>query len=137
MSRRRDSGGAAQADVQSIFAAVGQKRDNRLVPIVPHTPVDEKKIRAAVQSAEKALAPDVIRIMYSFAEDVQGEISLFFRVVISDHAADAGRLRNTTHRIVETVRDKIRAEELGLQTYFNFRSSSEQKSLQDPFWERQ
>ncbi|HUI55579.1 MAG TPA: hypothetical protein VLY04_11435 [Bryobacteraceae bacterium] len=57
------------------------------MPIVPRALVDQNRIRAAVQNAERALAPDVIRIMYSFAEDVQGNISLFFRIVISDQAA--------------------------------------------------
>lgn len=105
--------------------------------IHPRAFVDQKRIRAAVQNAEKALTPDVIRIMYSFAEDVQENISLFFRIVISDQAAAPARLRDTTRRIVATVLDEIEAEELGLQTYFNFRSRSEQASLRDPSWERQ
>ncbi len=75
--------------------------------------------------------------MYSFAEDVQGNISLFFRVVISDEAAAPMRLRDTTRQIVATVLNKIKAEELGIQTYFNFRSHSEQASLREPFWKHQ
>jgi len=90
-----------------------------------------------VQRAEHALAPDVVRIMYSFAEDVQGEISLFFRIVISDHAAVESRLRETTKRVVSRILAETNARELGLQTYFNFRSRSEQALLRDPFWERQ
>jgi hypothetical protein len=106
------------------------------VPIVPRGLVDQSKIRAGVQRAERALAPDVIRIMYSFAEDVQGNISLFFRIVISDQAASPTRLRETTQRIIAKVLQEIRAQELGLQTYFNFRSKSEQEMLREPFWER-
>ncbi len=75
--------------------------------------------------------------MYSFAEDVQGNISLFFRIVISDHAAAPARQRETTQHVVATLLNKVKAEELGLQTYFNFRSRSEQASLREPFWERQ
>jgi hypothetical protein len=107
------------------------------VPIVPRGLVDQGKIRAGVQRAERDLAPDVIRIMYAFAEDVQGNISLFFRIVISDHAATPARLRETTQKIIAKVWHEIQAEELGLQTYFNFRSKSEQAMLRDPFWERQ
>jgi hypothetical protein len=99
--------------------------------------VDQGKIRAGVQRAERALAPDVIRIMYAFAEDVQENISLFFRIVISDAASTPAKLRETTQRIIAGVLNEIKAEELGLQTYFNFRSKSEQAMLQDPLWERQ
>ncbi len=103
---------------------------------MPRGLVDQSKIRAGVQRAERALAPDVIRIMHSFAEDVQGNISLFFRIVISDAAAAPNRLRETTQRIISKVSHDIKAEELGLQTYFNFRSRSEQAALKEPFWER-
>ena len=106
------------------------------MPIVPRGLVDQGKIRAGVQRAELALAPDVIRIMYSFAEDVQGEISLFFRIVISDQAAAPARLRETTQKIITKVLHEIKADELGLQAYFNFRSKSEQAALREPFWER-
>jgi hypothetical protein len=99
--------------------------------------VDQGKIRAGVQRAERALAPDVIRIMYAFAEDVEENISLFFRIVISDAATTPAKLRETTQRIIARVLNEIKAEELGLQTYFNFRSKSEQAILRDPFWERQ
>jgi hypothetical protein len=93
-------------------------------------------MRADVQRAERSLAPDVIRIMYSLAEDWQGTISLFFRIVISDNAAAPSRLRQTTHKIIGKILHEVKAEELGLQTYFNFRSKSEQDALREPFWER-
>jgi hypothetical protein len=107
------------------------------VAIVPRGLVYQGKIRAGVQRAERALAPDVIRIMYAFAEDVEENISLFFRIVISDAATTPAKLRETTQRIIARVLNEIKAEELGLQTYFNFRSKSEQAILRDPFWERQ
>jgi hypothetical protein len=120
-----------------IGMSVRTLRDNGSVPIVPRGLVDQGKIRAGVHRAERALAPDVIRIMYGFAEDVQGNISLFFRIVISDAVSTPAKLRETTQRIIAKVLHEIKAEELGLQTYFNFRSKSEQAVLRDPFWERQ
>jgi hypothetical protein len=111
--------------------------DNNLVALVFRGLVDQSKIRAGAQKAERAMAPDVIRIMYSFAEDVQGNTSLFFRIIISDAVSAPTKLRNTTQRIIAKVLNEIKAEELGLQTYFNFRSKSEQALLRDPFWERQ
>jgi hypothetical protein len=98
--------------------------------------VDQSKIRAGVKKAERSLAPDVIRIMYSFAEDVQGDISLFFRILLSDAASNPATLRETTEHIIAKVLREIKASELGLQTYFNFRSKSEQAMLRDPLWER-
>ena len=106
------------------------------MPIVPRGLVERSKIKAGVLRAERALAPDVIRIMYSFAEDGQGNISLFFRIVISDQAAAPNRLRETTQAIIAKVLREIKADELGLQTYFNFRSKSEQDILREPSWER-
>ena len=106
------------------------------MPIVPRGLVDQSKIRAGVRRAERALAPDVIRIMYSFAEDVQGNFSLFFRILISDAVSTPIKLREATQHIIAKVLREIQAEELGLETYFNFRSKSEQAMLQDSFWER-
>jgi len=99
--------------------------------------VDQSLIKKAVRRAERALAPDVVRIMYSFTVDWTGEQSLFFRVLISDRASAPNRLLETTQRITARVLQEIKAEELGLQTYFNFRSKSEQEQVREPFWETQ
>lgn len=107
-----------------------------LVAIVQRGPIDQSKLRAGVRRAERALAPDVVRIMFGLAEDSTGEISLFFRIVISDDAAKPNRLRDSTQRIIAKVSKEIKADELGLESYFNFRSRSEQAALKDPFWER-
>ena len=106
------------------------------MPIVSRGLVDQGKIKTGVQRAERALAPDVIRIMYSYGVDVMGEQSLFFRIVISDQAAAETRLRETTQGIIAKVTAQIKSQELGLETYFNFRSRSEQAMLRDPSWER-
>jgi hypothetical protein len=111
-------------------------RDNGVVPIVPRGLVDQSKIRAGVQRAERALAPAVLRIMYNFASDVMGEYSLFFRIMIADRIAAPNHLRENTQRIMARVLREIKADDLGLQTYFNFRSESEQALLRDSFWER-
>jgi hypothetical protein len=112
-----------------------QTRDNDVVPIVPRGIVDQARIRRGALKAQRELAPDVIRIMYSFAVDWMGDQSLFFRILISDHASAPNRLRQTTQRIVAKVLHEIKADEMGLRTYFNFRSRSEQATLREPFWE--
>ncbi|MGO9228584.1 MAG: hypothetical protein ACLQKA_05145 [Bryobacteraceae bacterium] len=112
-------------------------RDNYSVPIVQTGLVDQAKIKAGVLRAQRALKPDVVRIMYSPTVDWTGEQSLFFRVLISDRASSPNRLRETTQRITAKILHEVKAEELGLQTYFNFRSKSEQETMREPFWEEQ
>jgi hypothetical protein len=107
------------------------------VPIVPRGLIDQTKVKSAVQQVERELAPDVVRIMHSYSLDWTGTESLFFRIVLSDAASSPTNLRATTQKIIATVLQAIDAEELGLQTYFNFRSKSEQEMLREPFWERQ
>jgi hypothetical protein len=102
---------------------------------VPRGLVDQGKIRAGVQRAERALLPDVVRILYSFNPDWTGDYSLFFRILLTDAASAPSKLRYTTQRVMMTILTEIKADELGLQTYFNFRSESEQAKLREPAWE--
>lgn len=74
--------------------------------------------------------------MYSYGTDWTGEVALFFRVLLSDKASAPSRLRENTKRISDAILRAVKAEEFGLQTYFNFRSKSEQDKLREPFWER-
>jgi hypothetical protein len=105
------------------------------VAIVSRGVVNQSKIKAGVRRAEHALKPDVIRIMHAFTVDWQGEPSLFFRILIRDAVAVPAKLRETTHRITSRLLTEVRADELGLQCYFNFRSESEQATLREPAWE--
>ena len=104
--------------------------------IVARGLVDQSKIKAGVQRAERALAPDVVRIMFSYGVDVMGEQALFFRIVISDQAAVPAHLREKTQRMIAKVMAEVKSQELGLETYFNFRSRSEQAALRESSWER-
>jgi hypothetical protein len=117
------------------LAQNAKTRDNEVVPIAPRGLVDQHKIKAGVERAKRALRPDVDRIMYSFTQDWTGEESLFFRIIISDASAAPNRLSATTKRITSKILSAIEAEDLGLQTYFNFRSQSEQAKLKEPAWE--
>ena len=110
-------------------------RDNGFVSIVPRGLVDQSKVRAGVHKAARALRPDVIRIMYGFTLDWQGEQSLFFRILLTDAASVPEKLRQTTNKVITKIQTEIKTEELGLQTYFNFRSQSEQSKLREPAWE--
>jgi hypothetical protein len=37
-------------------------------------------------------------------------------------------------RVALTIRNEVDAEQLGLHSYFNFRSQSEQAELKEPAW---
>ena len=74
--------------------------------------------------------------MYSYETDWTGEYSLFFRILLSDSASAPNKLRQTTQKIMAKILNEVKAEELGLPTYFNFRSESEQAGLREAAWER-
>ena len=97
--------------------------------------VDQKRLATGVRKVERILAPDVKRIMYTVANDWTGDLSVFFRIILSDQASAPGRLRQINQHVSQTIDKEIKAEELGLQTYFNFRSKSEQNEMRDPAWE--
>ena len=97
--------------------------------------MDRERIKAGVERARRALLPDVVRIMYGSALDSTGEQSLFFRIILSDKASSPQSLPETTQRVRARILSEIHAHELDLQTYFNFRSQSEQAKLREPAWE--
>lgn len=118
----------------SLLTAL-RTRDNYDVPSTQRGLVDQSKLTAAVRRAERALAPDVIRVMPTFSLDWSGEESLFFRILLSNAASAPNKLRQTTQKIESKILAGIKADELGLQTYFNYRSEAEQAKLRDPLWE--
>ena len=102
----------------------------------PPSWVNEAEIASGVKRAEAALAPDVVRIRYSLADDWTGDPSIFYRVVLSDAvAAREEELGETAQRVREAVWSEVDAEQYGRHDYFNFRSLSEQAELKDPKWE--
>jgi hypothetical protein len=102
---------------------------------VPRVWINPKQIAAALKRAERALKPDVVLIRYTLREDWTGDPSIFFKVVLADDVANkTSKLNETTERIEFTIGEKVKADELGLNSYFNFRSLSEHNELNDPAW---
>lgn len=104
------------------------------MPIVPKGFVNQSQIDSGVQRTMQALAPAVVRIRYSLGSDWTGEPSVFFRIVLSDEASTRDQLSKIAQRVALTILNEVRAEELGLHSYFNFRSLSEQEELKEPAW---
>lgn len=96
--------------------------------------VNEAQIAAGVQRAQAALAPDVVRIRYSFADDWTGDPSIFFRIVLTDEAFHRARLSEAVERVIDTVRTEVDPDQFGLHSYFNFRIVSELAERPEPSW---
>ena len=103
--------------------------------IIPRGYVDEKQIADGVQRAEAALAPEVVRIRYNLGEDWSGDPSIFFRVLITDEAAESGEWREFERRVEETVLREAHVYELVLLPYLTYRTVSEQALLKEKTWD--
>jgi len=96
--------------------------------------VHQQRIEDGVTRAATALAPDVVRIRYSFGEDRSGADAIFFRGLPSDEASRRDRPRDMVGKVTSTVFREVTPDELGHPAYFNFRSVSEQDQLKEEAW---
>jgi len=90
------------------------------------------QIDAGVAEALAELAPDVVEIQYKIALDSTDEWSVFVRAVLSDEAAKD--IRKLASRIFHTISDKIDLGTIGMFSYVDFRSQSDQAKSKEPAW---
>jgi hypothetical protein len=103
---------------------------------MPSGIVNQRQLATAIQKAADALAPDVVRIRYTLSFDSTGFAAIFFRVLLSDRASRPDRLYETTERITARILEIVQPQEkFGMESYFNFRSKSEQAKLHDAEWQ--
>jgi hypothetical protein len=100
---------------------------------LPSAVTKQDEIQAAIDRVEKSLAPDVVHIRYEIGEDWSGQWSIFFRIVLKDEAAKF-RLRDVADRVVWGLAAQLDFPGMGVFPYHNFRSASEQATLQEPAW---
>ena len=105
-----------------------------IMPYVATGSVNRQEIEAAVQRSAQALAPSVVRIRYNFGPDWDGEPSVFFRVVIADEFGRNPKLSDLAQTVSITVRNETNTDELGLHSYFDFRTVSDQNQINEPEW---
>src|SRR5258708_37442028 len=98
---------------------------------LPSAVTKKAEIDAAIQRAHQALGPDVVRIRYEIGEDWSGQWAIFFRVVLTDDAARR-RLRDVAAKVVRELERQLDFPGIGVDPYHNFRSESEQETLQEP-----
>ena len=92
------------------------------------------QLNADINRAGESLQGDVVRIGYDLGMDWIGDPSIFFKVVLSDHASHPSRLRLVAQRIALKLMDELQTDQKGVHAYFNFRSQSEVAQMNDPAW---
>jgi len=100
---------------------------------LPSAATKQSEIQAVIDELERTLAPDVVRIRYEIGEDWSGQWAIFFRVVLTDEAAKR-RLRDVANKVVWGLARQLDFPGMGVFPYHNFRSVSEQATLQEPAW---
>ncbi len=88
-----------------------------------------------VDQIARELAPDVLRIRMNITRDWSDDPAIYFRVTLSDEAAQGERLHDTTRRVRKKVVGELRLSGGEHFPYFRFRTKSEQAQLRDPQWE--
>lgn len=93
----------------------------------------QPEIDAAIHRVQQIVGPDVLRIRYEIGDDWSGQRAIFFRVVLTDDAASR-RLRDVAAKVVWELARQLDFSAMGVFPYHNFRSESEQETLQEPAW---
>ena len=91
------------------------------------------EIQAAIDATEESLAPDVVHIRYEIGEDWSGQWAVFFRIVLTDDAAKR-RLHEVATKVERSLEQQLDFPGLGVHSYHNYRSVSEQAALREPAW---
>jgi hypothetical protein len=100
---------------------------------VPSAVTKQAEINAAIHRVQQTVGPDVVRIRYEIGEDWSGQWAIFFRVVLTDDAAKS-RLCDVATKVVWELSRQLDFPGMGVFPYHNFRSESEQATLQEPAW---
>jgi hypothetical protein len=102
--------------------------------LLPAGIVHDSQINAAIADVCRELAPDVKRIRFDRRADWSGDDAVYFRILISDDAAET-RLRETRAKAVSMLESALDLQALGFFVYYNVRTESEQAALREKSWE--
>jgi hypothetical protein len=92
------------------------------------------QINAIVKEALQELSPWVKYIGFDIAPDWDGDMSLYFRVLLSDEATSEEMRPVIGRRARLAIGDRVGSAMLGLFPYLNFRSESELAAHPEPGW---
>ena len=88
-----------------------------------------------IEQIAKDLAPDVVRIRFNLGLDWSEDPAIYFRVVLSDAAAESDRLIGVTEMVEKRLFDEFGLWASDLLPYVRFRSQSEQAQLKEAKWD--
>ena len=95
----------------------------------------QAELDQAIDRVKQSLGPDVVRLRYTLGQDWSGESAIFFRIVLSERASRRDQLWNSTSQIETAIVQQLQPlEQWGVLPYFNYRSQSEQATLQEEAW---
>jgi hypothetical protein len=94
----------------------------------------QNEIAQIVAEAEAELRPIVKQIFWDIGQDWSGDWAITLRVVLSNNATRGKNLRNSTQKVKAYVREKLQPDNLGVISYFRFRSQAEQDELGKQAW---
>lgn len=92
------------------------------------------EIQEGVFKVTGRLSATVVRITYVFKEDWTGEPSIFFHIVLKDEAAVREKILPNSTEICDALEKEIDPRGMGLMSYHNCRSESENMKMMDKGW---
>src|SRR5258708_22516000 len=95
---------------------------------MPTGAVKQQQINAAIATVQRELRRWVRHIGYDIGQDWSGQWAIFFRVLLSDEAAQ-NMLKDVATRVIWRTSERLDLPTLGLFPYFDFRSESEQTKI--------
>ena len=101
---------------------------------LPTVVAKQQEVNAAIAQVVNQLAPQVVHIRYDIGLDWSGDGAIFFRVLLSDEASTGNNLRTVTTQVERMLSERLDFEGMGVFSYFNFRSQSEQAAMREPAW---
>jgi hypothetical protein len=101
---------------------------------LPSVVAKQQQVNATIAQVINQLAPHVVHIRYDIGRDWSGDWAIFFRVLLSDEASTGNNLRTVTTQVERMMSERLDFEGMGVISYFNFRSQSEQAAMREPAW---
>ena len=104
-----------------------------IMPFISAEVRKQTEIAAAVAEVERISAPDVAYIRFNISEDWSGDPAVYFRVMLSDQAAQ-NRLLEVAELVESRLEDRLDYESMGLRAYCHYRRQSDQARIRDKEW---
>jgi hypothetical protein len=102
--------------------------------LLPAGSIHQAQFSEAVLEAAKALdAKEVRHVKFTIGSNANGELSIFFGILLTAYAVHESRFADVTGRVASTLFDQLQPyNRWGLQPYFNF--TSDYSHFRNPGW---